>query len=394
MGTQRQVKLNYAKCFLWAPFWTLLVTDFSGMVVQKGIAMGSPKNNSESQRQKSNHQAQRTESKPLRGVGIFVVVGIVIVCFLVSIVLFMLGWQRADLVFVGLLFGWGSLLAGLGLKHPSRTSFLLFRFGKYELSGIPVGLALLILGLLAMCFSTYLFVGAFKTHYLEDKEKLILSADEKTLNKAKNLYENAQYDTCLSRLAKVRTLDNGMLEEVQYYTIMARYHSYEVAVRRYYNLPVEDIQRLEDSFKLFMNERPNSKRFDAVQYWLGHLYLQLRNDRESSLQVFDEIIDDYFHSNWIQGSLYYSAILHYGKNTPADKELAIKRLRVLNKVGGPLRIVEVGRDFGAAGCAKELLERWGITAKPKDVDMSKTCADSSQDDQCVPPTDGGEIKSE
>ena len=77
-----------------------------------------------------------------------------------------------------------------------------------------------------------------------------------------------------------------------------------------------------------------------------------------------------------------------------SKELAIKRLRVLNKVGGPLRIVEVGRDFGAAGCAKELLERWGITAKPKDVDMSKTCADSSQDDQCVPPTDGGEIKSE
>lgn len=335
----------------------------------------------------SNRQ-QQVETQP-QGLRRLIILGILSAIMIVTIVLSTRGWRRTDSLYMRLLYGWGFALALLGLVYMFRPTSMKVHFGNHEISGLTFGIVFLALGLAVMSYTTYLAVGMDPTTTPANTAKQTLSVDERYLNRAKKMYANGQYDDCLTMLGKINTQDDSLLEEVQYYNIMAHYHSIEVSLRRYESVPAEKTKRLEDMFKQFINERPSSIRFDDIQYWIGHLYLQLLNDRESALRVFDEIVDAYFHSNWIQGSLYYSAILHYEKATPVDKELAVRRLTVLIKVGGPLRIVEQGRDFRAHGCAEELLEKWGITTKLADTDISDLTTGSPEEDPCVPQTGSG-----
>lgn len=197
----------------------------------------------------------------------------------------------------------------------------------------------------------------------DEEKKPLLPEDESQLLKAVSLYGSAEYRNCLDLLASIKTDNDTVLDEILYYSIMAQYHIFETAVRRYETIPVESLQELELQFKRFLNERRESKRFDIINYWLGHFYLQVCKDAESALRIFDEITNNYVYSDWVQGSLYYSALLHYKKGTPQDKKLAINNLKTLMKIDSIVKIVEINRELNARGVAEKLLTEWGFNPK-------------------------------
>jgi len=330
--------------------------------------MAASRRTSPSHEQSPNNQKKQNTAlkKWLR---IAVTIGISLAAILLAIILLVCGNQHAYFVCLIILFVLGFAVFGLGFVYLFRPTPLNIQHEKFQFSGITFGILFLILGSLIMGFVAYLLDNRNETTQPKSRGEQTLSEGEKHLNRAKKLYENGQYNAVLRELEMINLYEDNLLDEVQYYTIMARYHSLEVSVRRYEYVDPNEIQRLEDAFERFINERQNSTWFDTIQYWLGHLYLQVCNDRESAMPVFDEIIEDNFNSGWIQGSLYYSALLHHEKDTPADGELALKRLIMLKKVGGLLRIVESGKDFRAAGIAEEQLMKWGVTTSPHDANV-------------------------
>lgn len=197
----------------------------------------------------------------------------------------------------------------------------------------------------------------------DEEKKPPIPEDESKLLKVVSLYGSAEYRNCLDLLATIKTDNDNMLDEILYYSIMAQYRIFETAVRRYGAIPVESLQELELQFKRFLNERRESKRFDTIHYWLGHFYLQVRKDSEAALKIFDEITSSYVYSDWIQGSLYYAALLHYKKGTPQDKKIAINNLKTLMKIDNIVKIVEINREFNARGVAEKLLIEWGFDPK-------------------------------
>jgi hypothetical protein len=221
---------------------------------------------------------------------------------------------------------------------------------------------------------------------MKDKK---MSEDERLASEAEDLYESGAYDDCVELLKAIDTQNDSVLEKVLYYSIMARYRCMEIMVRRYEPVSEEQTKDLESRFLRFVKERPESTYFCTVHYWLGQFYLQICNRKGAALQVFDDIVNDYFYSAWVQGSLYYSAILHYEKDSLEDREIAVKRLKSLSKVDGDLRIVEVNRDFDGAALAKSMLTKWGALAQ-KAKPTSESPLNRGAHDPCAPPANRGE----
>jgi tetratricopeptide (TPR) repeat protein len=209
----------------------------------------------------------------------------------------------------------------------------------------------------------------------ESTKKREVPQDERLLGQAESLYESGAFDECVQKLKEINTQTDAVLDGVLYYSIMARYHMMEIATRRYEHVSQSDREDLESRFERFMAERPESKWFCTIHYWLGHFYLQINNDPDSALEVFDNIIADYFYSSWVQGCLYYSAILHHQKGTPEDRETAVKRLKILSAQDGPLKVVEVNRDCDGAQLARALLKKWGAAIEDKSEKSGTPSAD-------------------
>jgi hypothetical protein len=208
---------------------------------------------------------------------------------------------------------------------------------------------------------------------LEDKKKnRKVSEEVRLLNKAEALYDEGEYEECITLLGTIPTNNDTVLEKVLYYSIMSRYRNMEIRVRRYETIPADEANDLELRFSRFLKERQESTKFCTIHYWFGQFYLQICNKRDTALLVFDDIVTNYIYSDWLQGSLYYSAILHHEKGSEEDRKIAINRLTTLKRKDGSLRIVEVNRDFDGAALAKSLLKKWGIAQPQEQKDSTET----------------------
>lgn len=300
-------------------------------------------------------------------------------------------WRGISLTYV--LAGAGVLLAAIGLgdymRGRCKATAAKITIGNMALE-LSWPLALLVLGLVSMGCAAVLssrasweiivsreaIEEASERHVAElvpEKYRRLLALayytkteipeDERALQEAAGFYWEGQYEECIECLDKVRPHTDAVRDEVLYYSIMARYRALEFASRGYETISTDRIADLESRFKRFLNERQESKRFCTIQYWLGHFYLQVCRDQESALQVFDEIVANYAYSDWVQGSLYYSALLHHKRNTEEDIKVAIANLKVLCREDGVLKIVEIDREYNAAVIADRLLKKWGVAVE-------------------------------
>jgi len=197
----------------------------------------------------------------------------------------------------------------------------------------------------------------------QTKGEISIPEDRRQLQRAVSLYHACKYKECVETLSRIRTNDERVLDDVLFYTIMARYHLCEERVRRYEKIPPEELKEVEGLFRRFLRERRESKRFCTVHYWLGQFYLQVCKDESAALQVFDDIVKNYAYSDWIQGSLYYSALLHKKNGGSAGMARAIRNMRILLNKDHLLKIVESNRDVDAAAVAEKLLKEWGVPAR-------------------------------
>jgi tetratricopeptide (TPR) repeat protein len=200
-----------------------------------------------------------------------------------------------------------------------------------------------------------------------EKEQSKTPEDEQQLDIASSLYYNGEYEKCIEMLPKINTSNESIRDELLYFSIMAQYRLYDETIKRYEVVPPEKLKELESKFVTFLKERRESKRFSTIQYWLGHFYLQVCRDTDKALPVFDDIVKNYAYSSWIQGSLYYSAILHKKISTPKDKQIAFDNLKTLRKIDNLLKIVEIDRDVDSAGIAEQLLKEWGEPSDSNNV---------------------------
>ena len=192
-----------------------------------------------------------------------------------------------------------------------------------------------------------------------------LPDDERLVRKVQGLYINEDYKGCIQLLATLRPTDNDkVLEKAQYYAALARLRSLEQSKLRGEVLNLDDVSAAEHAFQYFLEHRNGSSLASTVYYWLGQFYLQIKGDKESSLKIFDDIVEHRAYSDWIQGSLYYSGILHHQLGTETDKRLAVERMQLLGRIDRSLRIAETGRDVDAATAAEQILKAWGVEAGP------------------------------
>jgi hypothetical protein len=188
----------------------------------------------------------------------------------------------------------------------------------------------------------------------------MLPEDEKQIVVASDLYAEENYDKCLEVIGGIKTSSDKTLEKIHYYRIFARLRKLEGAADRMEPVSIEQMNVLEEDFKRFLEERKTSSLADDVRYWYGQFYLGLRKDETRALEIFDNIVNDYWYSNWIQGSLYYSAILYHKKPDSKSKDLAIARLKIILQRGGIIKLVPSGREVDAVEAARSLLSDWNV----------------------------------
>jgi hypothetical protein len=183
--------------------------------------------------------------------------------------------------------------------------------------------------------------------------------DNELIMQASDAYESDNFEDCISTLDKIKTNDEVILEKKAYFRILALYKSYENQLLNFIPLKEENINNLEDLFNLYLSKYKESSKFTVVLYFYGHFQRTFRLNKEKAMAIFDDIVNNYSYSKWMQGALYYSALLHYDIGTENDKQLAIERLKFLSKQDGELKIFESGMTVDAAEVAKRTLINWG-----------------------------------
>jgi len=315
---------------------------------------------------------------------------------------------RWDAPFPAVLFVLGGvpLVLGIaGLWHrPPKAPAVQLRLGNVRVK-IGAGFGSVILGLCVMGYATFLAqrttwtfllsreaiqerVSQEVTNFLADRCPWLLPngsdesesqvpEEQRLLREASECYAEGDYEKCLAILERIKTTDEGVIDDMLYYSLMAQYHLLETSARRFKTIPTQEFNELEGKFLRFLRERQESRRFCILHYWLGQLYLQVSGDREKAMGVFDDIIANYAYSDWVQGSLYYSALLHYERGAPGDRESAIRNLNILAREDGDLKIVETNREVNGATSAKRLLGKWGVPHDKQSLGIPDTKADGS-----------------
>lgn len=319
-----------------------------------------------------------------------------------------LAFLRWDAPFPAVLFVLGGVPLVLGIAglwyRPSKAPAIQLRLGNVRLR-IGAGFGSAILGLCVMGYATFLAqrttwtfllseeaiqerVSQEVTSFLAERCPWLLpnASDEsesqvpegqRLLREAAEHYAEADYEKCLAILERIKTTDEGVIDEMLFYSLMAEYHLLETSARRFKAIPTQEFSELEGKFLRFLRERQESRRFCILHYWLGQLYLQVSGDRDKAMGVFDNIIANYAYSKWLQGSLYYSAVLHHERGAPGDSESAIRNLKILAREDGDLKIVEANREVDGATAAKQLLSKWGVPHDKQSLGIPHTEADGN-----------------
>ncbi|OHB69176.1 MAG: hypothetical protein A2W23_08990 [Planctomycetes bacterium RBG_16_43_13] len=255
---------------------------------------------------------------------------------------------------IGIIF----IMIGIIFFRVNNMDVVSFSLGNVK-HAIKFNAFLIVLGVLVLCYLEYIEITEGRPD-LDDSPSTQMPQDWLLSNEARYLYGNGIYEECLEKLKLIKTKDEAIIEGVSYYTVMAKYRFLEEKLALFQTVTQQEKDELEQNFKRFLNERSDSAYFSTVHYWFGHFYLQICKNEFQALEIFDIIIEEEPNSEWIEGSLYYSSILHYKKDTPIDREKAISNLKILIKVGGLLKIVERNRDVRADFFAKRTLKDWGI----------------------------------
>lgn len=185
-------------------------------------------------------------------------------------------------------------------------------------------------------------------------------SENELISQADSAYESDNFEECISILDKIKSSNEIVLEKKAYLRILALYKYYDSKMLNFSPLKEEDINGLEDMFKLYLSKYKESSTFTVILYFYGHFQRTFRLNKEKAMEIFDDIVNNFMYSKWMQGALYYSALLHYDTGVENEKQLAIERLKYLSKQDGELKIIESGRTVDAAEVAKRTLINWGV----------------------------------
>lgn len=290
----------------------------------------------------------------------------------------------------------GLCLIGFGLRsaHDSPgTTFGEFMLGNMKLR-LDASVMLILLGLATLGYTTFLSFRVTWTRLIsaqlleraveeqlshlipreyralllkEEHRKVELPEEKKHLNAARNRYSSKAWEDCLKLLEEIQTTDPGIIEDALYYKMMATFHLYQDTIRMYGSLSKDEVEALKEQFARFVSEHRESRWYSDIKYFRGHVYLQLEQDQDAALAVFDDIVENEWQSKWIQGSLYYSAVLHYQKGTDSHRKVAVRNMRRLHSIDHLVKLIEIDREVDAAGVAERILREWEVPLTPGKV---------------------------
>lgn len=193
-------------------------------------------------------------------------------------------------------------------------------------------------------------------------------SDKDLVIDAEDAFQRDDFEACNLMLDKIKTADKVILQKKAYLRILCLYKYYENQVTNFVPIGQEKINELDGLFKLYLQSYKENANFTTVYYFYGQFQRTFRSDKQEALHIFEDIVTNYWYSNWIQGSLYYSALLRYELGDETNKQLAIERLKILSKQDGALKIFETGMTVDASTLAKTTLMTWGVL--PEIVEVS------------------------
>ncbi len=193
-----------------------------------------------------------------------------------------------------------------------------------------------------------------------DSDDKKIKTPKELLSKAHDEYYTDSFEDCLVTLDSIQTNEDSILESKAYLRILSLYKLRMQQINSFENVSEDKKNELDELFNRYLTKYKDNCKFTTVYYHYGHFLWRILSDQKKALLVFDDIIKNYWYSEWIQGSLYYSAMLYHKSGIPAEWKIATEQMKILSTRDGNLKIFETGETVDARGYATKILKQWNI----------------------------------
>ncbi|MFA5063656.1 MAG: hypothetical protein WC578_06290 [Candidatus Omnitrophota bacterium] len=180
------------------------------------------------------------------------------------------------------------------------------------------------------------------------------------ISKANDEYYLDNFERCIEILDSINSNEEAILESKAYLKILSLYKLQLQRINLFENVKEENKNELDDLFNRYLTKYKDNCKFTTIYYHYGHFIWRILGDQNKALAIFDDIIKNYWYSEWIQGSLYYSSILYRKSGNLDEFKIATEQMKILSTRDGNLKIFETGETVDARGYAKKILKQWNI----------------------------------
>lgn len=181
-----------------------------------------------------------------------------------------------------------------------------------------------------------------------------------TLHKGVTAYGSGDYDKALCTLQTIETKEEYISGTALFYENMCRFRVLLYRRQNFLTLDSTALHDLQDGWERFEATFPKHRLFADALYWKGQSFLTFTTEAPRALALFERVVQDYSYSRWVEGALYYSALLLHRREDPDSKQKAVDRMNEL-RIEHPdklIRVVEDWQDIPACERAGEALHVW------------------------------------
>ncbi len=194
-----------------------------------------------------------------------------------------------------------------------------------------------------------------------DNDKNKIKTQKELISEAGDQYTIDDFEECLKTLDLVQSDDEVILERKAYFRILSLLKLCNQQTRNFIPVDKNKITELDELFNRYLNKYKDSYDFAVIYYNYGHFNWKILGNESKAILIFDDMVRNYWYSEWVRGSLYYSSIIHYKSNNPDEIKLSIEQMKILSRQDGMLKIFETGQTVDAAKFALKALESWNVS---------------------------------
>lgn len=198
-------------------------------------------------------------------------------------------------------------------------------------------------------------------HRDNDKNKIM--TPKELISEANDEYTTDNFEESLKILAAIQTDDETILENKAYLLILSSLKLYNQQMKNFIVVDKNKISELDELFKRYLNEYKDNYKFTIIYYHYGHFNWKILGNELKAVSIFDDMIRNYWYSDWVQGSLYYSSVIHHKSSNPDEIKLSIEQMKILSRQDGMLKIFDTGQTVDASKFALRALESWNVPSE-------------------------------